>query len=45
MVRAALLAEVGGVRPVTLDLTRLGFIASVGADVLQSAAPGRTWPT
>jgi anti-anti-sigma factor len=33
-VRGELLAEVRGHRPVTLDLTDLGFVASVGAGLL-----------
>jgi anti-anti-sigma factor len=41
-VRAALLGELSAGRPATLDLTRLGFVASVGAglllDAIQTAA-------
>ncbi|MGY1778681.1 STAS domain-containing protein [Geodermatophilus sp. SYSU D00804] len=36
-VRAALLAEVADDRPLLLDLTRLGFVASVGAGLLLEA--------
>ncbi|MGY1708479.1 SpoIIE family protein phosphatase [Geodermatophilus sp. SYSU D00758] len=36
-VREALLAEVAGGRPAVLDLTRLGFVASVGAGLLFEA--------
>jgi len=43
-VRAALLAELSGTRPATVDLSRLGFVTSVGAglllDAAQTAAPG-----
>jgi anti-anti-sigma factor len=37
-IRAALMAELADHRPITLDLTQLGFVASVGAGLLLEVA-------